>query len=71
MKEKTKKVLKQLALYICVFFILIGIYMLSLTLTSMIPSSLLKNHVIQSSETLEEDGEKVLFDLKYKKTYFR
>lgn len=66
MKEKTKKVLKQLALYICVFFILIGIYMILLTLTSMIPSSLLEKHVVQSSETLLEDGETKKYDLKYK-----
>lgn len=60
------KIIKQLSLYICIFFILIGIYMVLLTLTSMIPSSLLKKHVIQSSEILEEEGEKVLIDLKYK-----
>ena len=41
--------------------------MVLLTLTSMIPSSLLEKHVIQSSETLEEEGEKILIDLKYKK----
>ena len=64
-----KKVLKTLLMYIFVFIILIGIYMGTMILSSLIPSSLMEDNVRKSSEVLLKEGEKVTFDLKYKKSY--
>lgn len=53
--------------YVIIFIILICIYIFLLTVTSLIPSSALKENVTKSSEILVNEGEKVTFDLKYKK----
>lgn len=53
--------------YVIIFIILICIYIFLLTATSLIPSSALKENVTKSSEILVNEGEKVTFDLKYKK----
>lgn len=66
MKEKIKRVSKDILRYILIFIILIGIYVAILTLTSLIPSSMLEENVHSSSETLVQEGEKVTFNLKYK-----
>ena len=66
MKENIKNILKVLLRYILIFVILIGIYVAILTLSSLIPSSVMEDNVRSSSETLVEEGEKVTFDLKYK-----
>lgn len=66
MKEKIKRVSKDILRYILIFIILIGIYVAILTLTSLIPSSMLEENVRSSSETLVQEGEKVTFNLKYK-----
>ena len=66
MKENIKNILKGLLRYILIFVILIGIYIAVLTLSSLIPSSVMEDNVRSSSETLVEEGEKVTFDLKYK-----
>lgn len=67
MKEKFKKGLKIVALYALVFVILICIYMISMTLSSLIPSSAMEKHVRESSETLIKSGrESEYYDLKYK-----
>ena len=63
---KMNKVLRNTLMFILTFIILICIYMLLLTITSLIPSSVLKENVRESSETLYEEGEKVTYDLKYK-----
>lgn len=64
---KFKKILQQLILYILLFIILIASYMGLMTLSSLIPSSAIQEHVKQSSETLLQDNEKKEYDLKYKK----
>ena len=61
-----KKVLKTILLFILTFIILLCIYFVLLTLSSLIPSSALEEHVRESSETLYEEGEKVTYNLKYK-----
>lgn len=61
-----KKVLRTILLFILTFIILLCIYFVLLTLSSLIPSSSLEEHVRESSETLYEEGEKVTYDLKYK-----
>ena len=66
MKEKIKRVSKDILRYILIFIILIGIYVAILTLTNLIPSSMLEENVHSSSETLAQEGEKVTFNLKYK-----
>ena len=66
MKEKIKRVSKDILRYILIFIILIGIYVAILTLTSLIPSSMLEENAHSSSETLVQEGEKVTFNLKYK-----
>lgn len=66
MKENIKNILKGLLRYILIFVILLGIYIAVLTLSSLIPSSVMEDNVRSSSETLVEEGEKVTFDLKYK-----
>lgn len=66
MKEKIKRVSKDILRYILIFIILIGIYVAILTLISLIPSSMLEENVHSSSETLVQEGEKVTFNLKYK-----
>ena len=66
MKDKIKKITKGLVRYILVFIALIGIYMILLTITSLIPSSALEENVRSSSEILVEEGEKVVYNLKYK-----
>ena len=66
MNSKVKNILKILFKYVCITFILIGIYIISMLIVSLIPSSWMKNHVKESSETLYKDDEKVTIDLKYK-----
>ena len=66
MKEKIRRVSKNILRYILIFIILIGIYVAILTLTNLIPSSMLEENVHSSSETLAQEGEKVTFNLKYK-----
>lgn len=66
MKENIKNILKGFLRYILIFVILIGIYIAILTLSSLIPSSVMEDNVRSSSETLVEEGEKVTLDLKYK-----
>lgn len=59
MKRKTvEKVLLTILKYILLLIILLCIYLGLLLLTSLIPSSLLKKHVTESSEVLVEEGEK-------------
>ena len=67
MNSKVKNVFKNLLQYVCMTFILIGIYIILMLLTSLIPSSWMKNNVKISSEILYKDDEKVTIDLKYKK----
>ena len=66
MKEKVKNAIIILFKYILIFAILIGTYLILLTVTSLIPSSWLQENVKESSETLESEGEKVPFELGYK-----
>lgn len=67
MKDKIKKILKTVTIYILVFIILISIYMVLLTITSLIPSSWMEEHVRESSDTLVKSGkENEVYDLKYK-----
>lgn len=61
-----KKVIKGILRYVLIFVVLLGIYFVLLTLTSLIPSSTLEEHVRESSETLVEEGEKVTYNLGYK-----
>ena len=61
MKEKIRRVSKDILRYILIFIILIGIYVAILTLTNLIPSSMLEENVHSSSETLAQEGEKVTF----------
>ena len=67
MKVVLKKVLKNFLIYLLLFIILISSYMILMTLSSLIPSSWIENHVRESSETLFEEGERNVYDLKYKK----
>lgn len=63
------KIIKGLAKYIILFVILILIYWLTLFVTSLIPSSAIKENVTKSSETILElgkIGEKKFYDLGYK-----
>lgn len=66
MKDKIKKFSKIGMIYIFTFVILLSIYMILLTISSLIPSSLLENNVRKSSETLVKEGERPTYDLKYK-----
>ena len=66
LKEKVKKILKNLFKYVLIFIGLICIYIMLLVVSSMIPSSLLEKNVKESSETLNLDGEKKEFNLLYK-----
>ena len=61
-----KKIIKGILRYVLIFVVLLGIYFVLLTLTSLIPSSTLEKHVRESSETLVEEGEKVTYNLGYK-----
>ena len=61
-----KKVIKGILRYVLILVVLLGIYFVLLTLTSLIPSSTLEKHVRESSETLVEEGEKVTYNLGYK-----
>lgn len=63
---KLKKVLQQFILYVLLFIILIASYMGLMTLSSLIPASAIQENVKQSSETLLQDNEKKVYDLKYK-----
>lgn len=63
MKNKIKVILK----YVYITLFLIGIYILMMLITSLIPSSEIKENVKKSSETLYQEGEKRTIDLKYKK----
>lgn len=67
MKEMLKKNTKICLIYFLVFIILISSYMVLMTITSLIPSSAIEDNVRKSSETLLEDGEKILYHLGYKK----
>ena len=60
-----KKVIKGILRYVLILVVLLGIYFVLLTLTSLIPSSTLEKHVRESSETLVEEGEKVTYNLGY------
>ncbi len=60
--KKIKYILK----YLLAFIIIICTYMILMTFSSMIPSSLLQKNVKESSETLFNDNEKVFFNLGYK-----
>jgi len=66
-KEKVKKITMNLLKYTFIFVIIICIYLLLLGISSMIPSSILKENVKESSETLVSDGERKQFNLLYKK----
>lgn len=66
LKNNAKNILVICAKYILVFVILIGIYLVLLTVTSLIPSSALEENVRESSETLLQEGEKVTYNLGYK-----
>ena len=61
------KRLKSIIKYIIVFVILIIVYFVSLLLTSLIPSSAIKENVTKSSETLVMLGEKKAYELGYTK----
>lgn len=61
-----KKVLNIFLKYILAFIIIICVYMILMTLSSLIPSSIMKENVKQSSETLLEDNEKKSYNLGYK-----
>lgn len=63
MDKKMKIILK----YLLTFIILISTYFILMTLTSLIPSSWMENNVRKSSETLLKDGEKIEYNLGYKK----
>lgn len=67
MKDKIKNISINLFKYVLVFIILICVYMLLLTISSMIPSTLLQENVKQSSETLALEGERKEINLLYKK----
>ncbi len=69
MKDRLRKISRSSIMYILTFVILIGIYIVSLFVSSLIPSSRMEENVRKSSETLLNEGEKVGFDLKYKKEY--
>ena len=62
MDKKIKIILK----YVLTFIILMSIYFILMTLTSLIPSSWMENNVRRSSEIMLEDGEKKIYDLGYK-----
>ena len=64
-----KKVIKGILRYVLILVVLLGIYFVLLTLTSLIPSSTLEKHVRESSETLVEEGEKVTYNLGYKEEH--
>ena len=61
-----KLYLVQFLKYILVFVILICIYLITLTLSGLIPSKWMKDNVTKSSEVLYEEGEKKIIDLGYK-----
>lgn len=61
-----KPYLIQFLKYILVFIILICIYLITLTLSGLIPSEWMKDDVTKSSEVLNEEGEKKFIDLGYK-----
>lgn len=67
MKDLLKKSGKAFFTYLLVFIILIGSYIILMTLTSLIPSSVMKESVKRSSETLVSEGERPEYDLGYKK----
>ena len=60
-----KPYLIQFLKYILVFIILICIYLITLTLSGLIPSEWMKDNVTKSSEVLYEEGEKKFIDLGY------
>ncbi len=60
------KNVKNVALYVIITILLIVTYLTLLQITSLIPSSAIKDNVIKSSETLQSQGEKAFYDLKYK-----
>src|SRR5699024_12299729 len=65
-KKKVKNIIMISIKYILVFIILIGIYIITLTVSSIITSSALEKNVRESSETLNEEGERVFYNLGYK-----
>lgn len=67
MKEKMKKISKTFILYVLVFIILLSTYMVLLTVSSLIPSSVIEENVRKSSETLLTGDENEKYDLGYKK----
>lgn len=66
LKKGAKSALITSSKYILIFVALIGIYLVLLTVTSLIPSSALEDNVRESSETLVQEGEKVTYNLGYK-----
>ena len=66
MKKKVKNIIMVFIKYVLVFIILIGMYLILLTVSGIIPSSALEKNVRESSETLNEEGERVFYNLGYK-----
>ncbi len=61
------KNIKLILKYILIFIVLICLYVAMMVLSSIIPSSAIKENVTRSSEYLKQYGEKEIVDLKYKK----
>lgn len=61
------KNIKIILKYILIFIVLICLYVAMMVLSSIIPSSAIKENVTKSSEYLKQYGEKEIVDLKYKK----
>ena len=61
------KNIKIILKYILIFIVLICLYVAMMVLSSIIPSSAIKENVTRSSEYLKQYGEKEIVDLKYKK----
>ena len=55
-KEKSKYILKNVPLFTIVFIGLVASFLLLMTLSSLFPSSLIEKNVIESSETMLEEG---------------
>ena len=66
MKKKVKNIIMVFIKYVLVFIILIGMYLILLTVSGIIPSSALEKNVRESSETLLKEGERVFYNLGYK-----
>ena len=64
MKEKIRKSLQQ---YLGVYLIMIASFFLLLTITSLIPSSMLKNNIQESVSYLKTIGDREFIPLEYKR----